>query len=414
MSINQPSEGSNKRSLALLFLAVFIDLLGFGIIIPIIPFFLKSLGGTATDLGWLLASYSIAQFLLAPLWGRLSDKVGRRPIILIGLLGSTIAFTLFGFATTMLGLFIARIAAGGFTAATLPTARAYIADSTTDENRTNAFALIGVAFGLGFAFGPAIGGLLSHVSIASLSTNAVIAIFAGVLTFLNFIFAVFMLPESPKRVVAQQRSSEGVPLISSIQYAFSLRNVGVLITAFLGVNLIFSGFEAMFPLFANLIDASIHEAEVGYIFGIIGVVMIIVQGGLIRPLSKRYSDITLMKLGLTALLIGFVALPFVISFWTIVLAAIPVSIGMAIISPSSNAAISSRVPDEHQGEVMGAYSGMNALTRIFGPLIAGFLFDYSIESNFILAFVVVSLSLLLLYSFFESEYADDTAVIYAD
>lgn len=405
VGVSKENPDGYKRQLALLFLAVFIDLLGFGIIIPIIPFYLEKLQpeNVAITLGWLVASYSIAQFIFSPIFGKLSDRVGRRPVILFGLIGSAIAFAVFGFATSIFVIFISRIMAGVFTAATLPTARAYIADSAPEEKKTQSFALIGIAFGLGFSIGPALGGVLSTLDIFGLTPHAIPSYFAAILSLLNFIGAIIWLPESLTKALRDFPSKARRNLIGSIKYTFSLPNVGIIIISFLAMNFVFSGFEAMFPFFANNVSGgAIREKEIGYIFGIIGVFMIIVQGGLLRPLSKRYDDITLIRIGLALLAIGFFFLPFANSFWTISIAALPMSAGVAIISPAVSAGIAKRTPAEYQGEVMGANSGLNSLTRIFGPLIAGFLFEFNIFWNLIMGFVVVSLALISNYKVYDS------------
>ena len=175
--------------LLIIFITVFIDLLGFGIIIPLLPFYAEHFGASALIVGLLSSSFSLAQFLFAPFWGRLSDRIGRRPVILIGLLGSALSYAFFALATSLPMLFVARSLAG-IAGANIPTAQAFIADTTTAETRARGMGLIGAAFGLGFIFGPAIGGFLSHWGYAAP------AWFAAALSLANFVAAVFLLPES--------------------------------------------------------------------------------------------------------------------------------------------------------------------------------------------------------------------------
>jgi len=223
--------------LVIIFVTVFIDLLGFGIIIPLLPFYAESFGATALAIGLLGTSFSLMQFLFSPIWGRWSDRIGRKPIILIGLLGSCLSYVTMALATSLTLLFIARIV-GGIAGANIPTAQAYIADITTQEDRARGMGLVGAAFGLGFIFGPAIGGLLSRVSPETPMW------FAAALCFANFVAAWFLLPES--RVVNATTKTMG--RMEAFRHAMGNPTLLLILALYFIVTMAFSAFEATFAL----------------------------------------------------------------------------------------------------------------------------------------------------------------------
>lgn len=396
-------EGSDRKALFILLLAVFIDLLGFGIIIPILPFFTTDyLGGTELILAWLLAIYSLTQFIFAPLWGKLSDNVGRRPIILIGLFGSSISFLVFGLSTNLEMLFISRAMAGFFTGASLPTARAYIADTTPPEERAAGFGLIGAAFGLGFTLGPVIGSILANFSFWGISSIVLPSFAAAVLTLFNFIGAVFWLPESRSKVSFTETSPQSSLFnISEIRSLLNINKVGLLIITFASLNLVFSGFESMFPLYAESVDPNVDEKTIGYVFGVIGVVIVIVQGGLIRPIVAKYGEINTIRIGLLFVAVGFALYPLTNTYWHLIIGAIPLAIGVGISNPSLNSELSNRVPDDKQGTIMGLNSGLSSLMRVIGTLIAGLFYTWNYTSHFIFGAIVLIIIFILNLSEYE-------------
>ncbi|MDH5400948.1 MAG: MFS transporter [Candidatus Heimdallarchaeota archaeon] len=388
------SQEEYKKPLILLLLAVFVDLVGFGILIPILPFFLVFLGGDELTLSWLLAIYSLAQFIAAPLWGKLSDKIGRRPVILVGLIGSSVSFTVFGLAQSMFLLFFARFLAGIFTGASLPTARAYIADIVPKERRAVTYGMMGAAFGLGFTLGPVIGSVLSSLTIGDLSSYAIPSFGAAILTFLNFIGAVIWLPEPS---IARNGGIESrKSLIDTLKTVVQYDYVGLLISTYAMIILIFSGFEAMFPLFSNAADPTIDETSMGYVFGVIGVVIVIVQGGVIKPAVAKYGEIVVIKVGIVFLIVGFFVFPFTNSIATIILAAVPLAIGAGLTNPALTSEISKRVPSEIQGSAMGLNSGISALMRVLGMLIAGFMYKINYVLHFRFGIILLCITLLIM------------------
>src|SRR5690348_15793966 len=243
-------EGNNamKRSpLIILAVTLFIDLLGFGLVLPLIPVYIQHFGGASWIGGVLLASYSIMQFIFAPIWGRASDRYGRRPLILLSLLGSSITYFFFGFANSLAMLFAARVACGILTAAGIPTAQAYIADVTSPDKRAGGMAVLGAAFGLGFAFGPWIGGLLSSHPILGLTPLAMPAYFAAALAACNWVWAFFMLPESHRDRAASERTEKGVlDIFPAIARAVRHPTIGAQLIVFAFATFAFAAVESSF------------------------------------------------------------------------------------------------------------------------------------------------------------------------
>ena len=264
--------------LLVIFVTVFINLLGFGIIIPLLPFYAEHFGASALIVGLLSTSFSLMQFLFAPFWGRLSDRIGRRPVILIGLIGSALWYSLFALATSLTMLFVARCLAG-IAGANIPTAQAFIADITTKENRARGMGMIGAAFGLGFVFGPAIGGFLSHWGYAAP------AWFAAAISFANFVAALFLLPES--RSASDDREQAG--RLEAFRRALVRPHLPLVLLVYFLVLVAFSSFEATFALFSER-QFGFTSTTIGYMFAWIGVVLATVQGALVGRVAKRVGE----------------------------------------------------------------------------------------------------------------------------
>ncbi|MHA2502171.1 MAG: MFS transporter [Candidatus Kariarchaeaceae archaeon] len=366
----------SKGSFGLLFLAVLIDLLGFGIIIPILPFLIQDVDPDRSGvlLAMLLAVYSLAQFVSAPVWGRLSDRIGRRPVILVGLIGSSFGFALFGIVRSYALYLVARVIAGIFTGATLPTSRAYIADITPPQDRARRFGLLGAAFGIGFTFGPAIGSLLSLdiFLIPGLPTQAPAALFAAFLALVNFLLAVRRLPES---LVIKGEIVVSPPLKTQLLDLSQIPQIPLLFVIFTLTTLIFSGFETILPLFANLVDNRINETNIGYFFAALGVLIAIFQSSAVGPTVNRIGEERTIIVAITLQALGFGLLAFASSIFLLGLVIIPLSFGTALLNPSVNAAISNRVPMNQQGSGLGVTSALGSLGRVIGPLFGGLLYD---------------------------------------
>jgi len=360
-----------KRSpLLVIFITVFIDLVGFGIVIPVLPFYAEGtkFGATPSQVGLLFASYSVMQFIFAPVLGRLSDKYGRRPVLLVSLMGTASGFLILGFANTLCLLFVGRII-DGISGGNISTAQAYIADVTTKEDRAKGMGLIGAAFGLGFVFGPAIGGILSRWGIN------VPFLFAGVLALLNAVLLFFVLPETvtrdhPARVSAA--SGRGWN-----QLVAALRKpalASVMTIYFLGI-VAFSIMTASFSLFM-MFRLGYDAFHNGWIFAFVGVISAIVQGGLIGRLVKKFGEPLLVIVGALLVAASLVLVPFVTPLTRIavfLLIGAATSIGQALLAPSLSSLASKSTSAAQQGSVLGVMQSVASLARAVGPSLAAVL-----------------------------------------
>jgi multidrug resistance protein len=349
--------------LAIIFLTVFIDLLGFGIIIPLLPFYAESFGAGGLTVGLLGTSYSLMQFLFSPIWGRWSDRIGRRPIILIGLAGSCVSYAVLALAGSLALIFVARLL-GGIAGANIPTAQAYIADVTTPENRAKGMGLVGAAFGLGFIFGPAIGGSLSHFG------PAVPMWCAAALCLANFVAAWFLLPESRHAPDAPH----GPGRLEVFRRALTRPNLPLLLTLYFVVTAAFSGFEATFALYSER-RFGFTAATIGYVFAFIGTVLAIIQGVLVGRVVPRIGEARLIPLAIAGIATGIGLVAFAWSVPMLLVACGVLAVGMGFNSPSLSSMVS-RLSDPHdQGGILGLASSLAALGRVVGPAWGGYLYD---------------------------------------
>ena len=370
---------SMKRSpLLVIFITVFIDLVGFGIVIPVLPYYAEGtkFGATPSQIGLLFASYSVMQLVFSPVLGRLSDKYGRRPVLLTSLLGTAFGFLILGFATTLSMLFLGRII-DGISGGNISTAQAYIADVTTKENRAKGMGLIGAAFGLGFVFGPAIGGILSRWGIN------VPFLFAGGLALANAVLLYFTLPETvtpdhPARVSAASGRSWTQLFAALREPALAF----VMSIYFLSI-IAFSIMTAVFSLFM-LFRFGYDPWHVGWIFAFVGIVSAIIQGGLIGKLVKRFGEPALVIAG--ALL--FSASLFITPFVTVGMGVVGIlliggmsSAGNALMAPALTSLGSKSASARDQGSVLGVMQSVASLARAVGPTLAAGLI-YSAIAHF--------------------------------
>jgi len=380
---------TNNRSLFVLFIAVFIDLFGFGIIIPILPFFADSFGANGFQYGLIISVYSLMQFIFSPLWGNLSDKVGRRPVILIGLGGSAIGFSIFGIAKNLFMIYLARSIAGIFTSATIPTSYAYISDTTSEKDRGRGFGLIIAAFGLGFALGPAVGGLLADHTILGISGYILPSFLAASLSILNLFSAYFLLPESLNNEDRNLRLKSKVDLsILSLLDRNKYPGVLLLIIIFAFTSLAFSNYITAFALYAPEKDITVREKQLGWYYTYTGTILFLSQTILINPLLKRFSEEFLVKVGLFLCFLGFILLPVAPSFYWMFLTNTPIMLGIALINPLITSLISKKSPRTEQGSIMGKKHSSAAFMRIIGPLLGGMLFDINIIYPFYFASII--------------------------
>jgi multidrug resistance protein len=370
-----------KAPLLILFLTVFLDLVGFGMVLPLLPYYAVGFKADAFAVGALLSVYSVMQLIFSPIWGRLSDRVGRRPLLLMSLLGSSIGLVVFGLANTLWLLFLSR-AFSGITAATISIAQAYIADSTTPENRAKGMGIIGAAFGLGFVFGPALGGLLAQYG------HGVPAFVAAGLAFANFLFALFKLPES----LPPEQRGQVVPRGFSLQrlrQATGVPGMPVLMIIYFFTVFAFATMEATFPLL-TLHHFGFTEVQNGYVFAYLGVLIVILQGGLVGRLAKRFGEKALVVAGAVLLAIGLGLLPFAPTVGLLLVVLVPLAAGNGLANPSLTSLISRTAASSSQGEVLGVGQSLASLGRILGPLWGGFAFAYmGMSISYVIAGVIM-------------------------
>jgi DHA1 family tetracycline resistance protein-like MFS transporter len=361
-----------KRSpLVVIFTTVFIDLLGFGIVIPVLPFYAEGTRFNATPrtVGLLFACYSVMQLIFAPVLGRMSDKYGRRPILLVSIIGSGIGFLIIGFAQTIYMLFLGRIL-DGISGGNISTAQAYIADITSREDRAKGLGLIGAAFGLGFVFGPAIGGVLSHWGVEAPF------LFAAGLCFANALLLYFTLPESvtPDHP-ARASASSGRDLTQLIQSLKEPRLGFLLIIYFLFI-VAFSIMTSTFSLF-TMFRFGYNAQHTGYLFAYVGILAVIVQGGLMGRIMRRFGEPSLVIAGALLLAGSLFAVPFIGPRTGGLLALLGggglFSIGNSISAPSLASLASKSVGAADQGSIFGVTQSVASLARAVGPTLAALL-----------------------------------------
>jgi MFS family permease len=359
-----PPAENRRAALTVLFLTVFIDLLGFGIVIPFLPLYAQRMHVGALGIGLVLSIYSLMQLLCAPVLGRISDHVGRRPIIMLGLLGSAAGYLIYGLATSFAWLLFSR-AIHGACAATVSTAQAYVADTTDESNRAPGMGMIGAAFGLGFVLGPAIGGLLGH---ASLRTPV---FFAAALTFANLIFAAMRLPEShPPDPHARLEFAQLLePIVTLPRQLLGHHLTGLFTIAFLATFAI-AALEATFAIMVPAVYGY-GPSGVGGLLAYAGLTQALVQGYLLGKVVKRTGELTLIRAGMIALAIGLAPMANLSSHAMLYVALALVASGYGFASPSIASLISKRTERRLQGEVLGINQSAQSLARIFGPIAAG-------------------------------------------
>ena len=359
--------------MVVLFLVVVIDLIGFGIIIPLLPFFAEHYQASPFQVGLLMAVYSLTQFVAAPFWGRLSDRIGRRPVLLFSLAGAILAYLWLGVAEELWALFAAR-AVGGFMAGNISAAFAYVADITTRETRAKGMGMIGAAFALGFTIGPAIGGILAGSDPHNADFQSPAFAAAGLSAF-ALILGIFTLKESLSDEI-RKRIAEKPKEIQSKQFQIALKKPNIrllLLLSFLAV-FAFAGIEATFALWSRR-QYGWGPEQNGYLFALIGFSGALLQGGLIGRMSKRFGEANLIVQGSIALTLGIGLIPFATELWMLIIVMLIAVYGFSVISPSLNSLISLETNEEDQGGMMGVARSATTLARVGGPAWAGTLFS---------------------------------------
>ena len=355
-----------RSPLAIIFVTVFIDLVGFGIVIPVLPLYAERFGASPLVIGSLLGVYSLMQFVCAPLLGKLSDRVGRRPVLLLSIIGTSIGFFLMGCARTLWLLFVARII-DGVTGGNISTAQAYIADVTPAHQRSRGMGLIGAAFGLGFIFGPALGGLLSHISLAAPF------FFAAILAAGNAVAIYFLLPESLS-VERRNRAREHASITLTFKEAKDWSLAAVMATYFL-TTVAFSLLTATYSLFTER-RFGYGATQNGYIFASQGILGAVIQGGLLGWLLRVFTDKKLVIIGTMFLGFSLMMLPLSTTLTMLLIATAGIGIGHSFVAAPLNGLASKKVSDTSQGRVLGMMQSAASLARIVGPVLGGWLLGY--------------------------------------
>lgn len=358
---------SRRSSLTIIFVTVFVDLLGFGIVLPLLPYYAQQFHASGTTAGALIAVYSAMQFVCAPLWGRWSDRVGRRPVILISLAGSTLSYLLFALANGIGLLFISRILAG-IAGANIPVAQAFIADSTTEKDRARGMGLIGAAFGLGFVFGPAIGGALASYG------HAAPGFAAAAICGLNLLGAFWRLPESLTHT--QRRERPVVDFLTQLRTAFTHPELRLLIFLFGAVVFSFSTVETTLSLLCAR-SYGMSPSHIYWLFGYMGLMTTLMQGGLIGRLAHRLSEVRLVVIGAALLAVGIGFMPFAPRLVVLLLALTATAFGQGISSPVLSSLISKASGGTERGGTLGISQAAASLARVLGPLWGGAFFDFA-------------------------------------
>ncbi len=376
-----PEDRRMHITLALLALAVMIDVLGFSIIIPLIPEYVQR-GlhlANAQDPrigeygGWLGASYALMQFLFAPLWGSLSDKVGRKPILIGSLIGDAVFYTLFGLSEhTIAGQFAARILAGIFSSASLSVAQAYAADITPPHLRAMGLGYLGAAFGVGFILGPALGGLIGQIGLAWP------LYFSAVLALINLIYIARFLPEPARSPGTAAKAPAGFgPRLQTMLRAIT-GPIGFLYLLTFAVTFAFGNLEGTFTVYLKQhlepgLSPRQSIAAAGGVFAYIGALIVVIQGGLIRPLVKKYGEARLIVVGIGLMALGFLCFPLAPLLSILLIGPmVPISIGSGLNAPSLRALVSKRATA--QGAALGLSASFDSLARATGPAAAGYLY----------------------------------------
>lgn len=375
-------------------LVVLVDLIGFGIVLPLLPFYAKDLGATAFQTGWLFSIYSIAQMVASPLWGRWSDRVGRRPVMILSTLGASVAYLAFAFSHTYWLLFVSRLAAG-LMGGNIAAAQAYVADVTTPENRAKGMGLIGAAFGIGFAVGPAIAAVLLQPVWGAAAVERpylLPGLFAAAMSALSFLFVCFRLPEShdPAAAGTQPPARSGAAALWSAEFwrtfaggAFRGSRLPMLWSASWMLAFAQSSLYGAFPLFCQM-HYHLSARHISLLYIVMGAVAVLVQGGAIRPLVKYFSESSLFVCGAVCLSVSLLLMPWMGHFAAFAAMMALMTLGASLCGPTLSSLVSKEAGSGATGEALGRAQGMAGLGRAAGPAWGGWLFDRGPALPFVL------------------------------
>lgn len=356
-----------KSRLSIIFLIVFIDLLGFSLILPLLPFYAETFGATPFQVGLLVASYAAAQLIGAPILGRMSDRFGRKPVLIVSLMGTFVGFLMLGFANSLWILFASRLL-DGFTGGNISVAQAYITDITDEKNRARGLGMVGAAFGLGFIIGPAAGGLLSVYG------YAVPAFVAAGFSLISIIGVVFLLPESLSTEVREELSKKVKQEFSfkNLWAAHSRPRVGPLFQIRFFYGLAFSTFQTIFPLYA-LYKLGLDARSTGFVLTYVGILVVFVQGFLVGWLAARFNGYRLIFWSTSLMTITLFGWAIVPNLTGLLIVLAPLAIGAGILNTLLNSELSKSVYPEEVGGTLGISASLESLTRVISPSAGGYL-----------------------------------------
>lgn len=368
------STASSRWPLRILFLTIFIDLMGFGIVVPILAFVSKEYGASGMTLGLILGSFSLMQFLFSPVWGRLSDRIGRRPVLMISLFGNVLGFACFALASNVILLFATRIISG-IASASIPAAQAYIADTTDETTRAKEMGRISLAFGLGLVLGPPLGGFLSSLGAGQhLRPTVLPGVAAALMSSVALIMAIFALPESlkPGAASAHVRGS----IFDQESWAVLFRSRALRLSAG-ALAILMCTLASLSPILV-LVGRdryALTAREIGALMGLMGVVVIILQLGVLDRLSRRFGDVLTSMIGGVSLVIGLLLIPFAAARIVLAAAMCLAGVGQGLCHPALSAFLTKVAPPSHRGGILGVSSSMTALARVAGPALVGLAYD---------------------------------------
>lgn len=381
----------NRKNLFILSFTLLVVMLGYSLAMPLLPFYIERFGVGGTELGWLMSTYALMQLIFAPLWGIASDRFGRKPILAMGVLGYTVSLFLIGLAQNFTVLFLARSLSGILSSATMPTAMAYIGESTKQKEKSKGMGQLGAMAGIGVVLGPLMGGLLSTDSLS-------LPFFVGSgLAFLALLLVIFLLPEPksappamgeippPEERIPSSRpgSTTSTPIRlrpRDIYLRVLLSPVGILLLLIFIMSFGMTNFQGMIGLYVvDKLDFT--TTQVGTLWMVMGAVLIVAQGALVGVLTEKFGDLNLIKAGLLGGVLGFLFVAFAWNYVTTLLALGFFILALALIGPALNSHISN-FAGEHQGTVMGLNSSFASLGKVLGPLWAGYIYDINIEYPF--------------------------------
>jgi DHA1 family multidrug resistance protein-like MFS transporter len=390
---------NNKRNLIILFITLVIMMMGFGIIIPILPDLVVKFGGTGVEMGGLMAIFSAMQFLFSPMWGSLSDRYGRKPILMLGVFGNAISMLALGLSADLWMLFAARGLAGVLSSATLPTAMAYISDSTDEKSRGGGMGVIGAAMGLGMILGPGAGGIMSAISLQAPFY------FAAVLSLVAMAAIWFFLPES--LAVEQRETStrlQGPQL--RVMWASLFGPLAFLFIAAFMINFAMTNFEGIYAYYAR--DRYGYGPEmIGVVLTAIGIVSVLAQGALTGIATRKFGEVNVIKASLLASVAGFLVMLLATDLVTVILTSSFFVLANAMLRPAVSSLISKRTI-QGQGIAMGLNNAFMSLGRVIGPLWAGVVIDVNLYFPFITGAIIMLLGFFASLMFLRDEPASKT------